>query len=246
MARKNWETFAELVMTTSRSQAECYRLAYPNFNGTMKSAAELASRLIRTDKVASMIDQGRQAIIDRIAAQRADLAAIWESTMVADRNEISELRIIPCRYCWGIDNKYQETPSEHQKRRDAYDERALELSEMNPGAWRRMRPFDERGGVGYTIHRRPNPECAECFGVGKEMVVHKDTRDLSPEARMIYEGIGIKNGLPAVITRSRADIDDRLAKMRGIYPTEPTPPPDELTEDEPVRLIAVWPDQTKD
>ena len=232
--------FAELVLGSSRSHAECYRIAYPHFKGSAATAANNAYRLMQDDDVKAVIERGRDAIIARIAENQANLRETWESAILADRNELAELRIIPCRYCHGIGHRYQETPAEHEERRRQYDETSERLSE-NPKAWARMKPFDELGGVGYTIHRLPHPDCPECHSLGEERVVLKDTRDLSPEARMIYEGMDVKNGVPVVKVRSRSDVDDKLAKHLRMYRPEAPPADGAIAADEPVRMIAVYP-----
>jgi phage terminase small subunit len=49
--------------------------------------------------------------------------------------------------------------------------------------------FDEKGGVGFTPKKDPNPDCPECFGDGVgETFVH-DTRKLTPAAARLYAGV---------------------------------------------------------
>lgn len=141
---------------------------------------------------------------------------MWASTISTDRNEIAQVRRIPCRYCYGVGHKYQETPQERRDREKDHAETLRGLMDKAVPAkdWPR---FDDKGGVGFTKKRPPHPECPECDGEGITDVLIKDTRHLSPAARAIYDGVEIKNGQVSISIASREKAEERLAKSLGMF-----------------------------
>lgn len=194
---------------TTRNGALAARLA----GYSELSAGHIAHKLLKKINVAPHIRARlAQSIIDvRLNAQ--DVRSIWENALIADRNQLAEVRRVACRYCHGVDHFYQETPQEHRTRWLAHRELLKTTPEHR---WQDLPPFDEKGGVGYTTKRAPHPDCPECFGDGEERVIIKDTTKLPPEARMLYEGVDVKNGQVVVKMVSRDGAASLLAKHLGM------------------------------
>jgi phage terminase small subunit len=77
--------------------------------------------------------------------------------------------------------------------------------------------FDTAGGEGFNPKRDPNPSCPECWGDGDQRVVFKDTRDLSPAARLLFAGVEqTQNGLK-VRTHSQPDALVNIGKHLGMF-----------------------------
>jgi phage terminase small subunit len=147
------------------------------------SARQTASEMLATPDV--------QAKLQEAIAQRAQVSGITAKAVVdrlhaiatADPRELIELHRACCRYCWGRDHLYQRT------RRELAAELATRAEQEKAKKEGTALPPFEDGGIGYNPKRDPNPDCPECFGEGVERVVAKDTRDLSPAARMLYAGV---------------------------------------------------------
>lgn len=129
----------------------------------------------------------------------------------ADPRELIDHVRINCRHCWGIDGKYQHTPAEQAARRKSFD------AGVKSGKIAAGQHFDEQGGVGYNRTRDPNPECLECHGEGEEIIVPKDTRDLSPDALALYAGVKrTKEGLQ-VMMHDKERAMEMLGRHFGMF-----------------------------
>jgi phage terminase small subunit len=207
--------YAQLIIS-GLSRPEAYRTAFPDATGP--SISQRAYQLERKPNVKKLIDDGRAMIVQTIALTHADLARRWAEDIVTDRNEIAQVRRVPCRYCWGEDHGYQETPAERGARRKAFDQALARLTASTKhGAVVAVPDFDELGGIGYTIKREPHPDCPECFGEGEERVYLADTRKLSKAALGLFEGVEIKSGMVSVKVKDRAGAEDRLARHLGMF-----------------------------
>ena len=114
-----------------------------------------------------------------------------QAIATADPRELIEVHRVCCRYCWGKDHLFQRTPREMREARAQYEQALIEARQKAKAAGLPepiVPPFDEAGGIGFNPHNDPNPNCPECFGEGETRVVAKDTRDLSPSARLLYAG----------------------------------------------------------
>jgi hypothetical protein len=206
------------------TQADCYREAYPRSKSyKAESVASLASRLMSNVHVKAIVDQGRAMVAEKLAERRVlDQTALierWTTQATVDRNELMQIRRVPCRFCYGRDHRYQETPAQREARWREYERirRKIEQARRKGEGGANLEPFDELGGVGYTIHKEPHPECPECFGEGEERVHFADTRNLSPEARELYEGVEMKRDGMVLKIKDRAGAEDNLARTMGLF-----------------------------
>jgi phage terminase small subunit len=157
------------------------------------SARANASKLLATtniqDEVQRLMDE--RARRTGITVDRVLLHA-WDVAM-ADARELTELRIGCCRFCWGLYNQYQYTDAELELARDKHireeaKRKKAEKDDFKPSE------FHEKGGPGYSAARPPNPDCMECSGDGISRPVIHDTRELSPGAAALFDGIVVKRG----------------------------------------------------
>lgn len=176
------------------------------------SARFQASRLLAVPEVQERV---AKAMVERasrtgISAERV-LERLW-GIGTADARELSELHRGSCRYCWGEGNRYQRTPRELEQDRADWAKEVAKLEDPSKAA-----PFNEAGGVGYNPKNDPNPSCPECFGDGVERVVWKDTRDLSPAARMLYAGVKqTQHGLQVMTHDQKGALVD-VGKHLGLF-----------------------------
>ena len=146
--------------------------------GYAKAGAKVtAHKLLTNANVIAEIARQSEDRFRRLRINADDLIGRATAILLADPRALTAHHIGPCRYCWGIGHEYQwKTPREF---RDAL---ALAAVEGKP------EPTDT-GGYGYRIDGHPNPDCPECCGLGRPRAVFADTRNLSPEAAILFEGV---------------------------------------------------------
>lgn len=114
------------------------------------------------------------------------LEHLW-NIVIADPNEIMQLRRNNCRHCHGIGHEFQwkdEAEFEQALNRVLAEEKAIQAEDPN---YRATYPTDE-GGYGFHPLREPHEDCPYCYGEGRLEEYIADTRTLSPSARALYAG----------------------------------------------------------
>jgi len=165
----------------------------------------LAEYLKDFDKTAAGL---RAGIKPENAMRRADvkiddLIRYWYSMATADAREFNPLKWRCCRYCWGVDHKYQFTPNEYRRRK----EREPELGEEGGLDFNQMRD-PMRGPEWAELGFEPNSDhsCPECNGKGVPRIEPIDLSKLSYGAQLIFDGVKVtKDG----------DIEFRLNQNRS-------------------------------
>lgn len=181
-----------------------------------RSAAVQATRLLANPGVQAVI---RAAVEQRMlekGMEPEDIVRRWTEVALLDMSEFVELRRVPCEYCYSEDGEPLMTEQDYFfKQKEHNKERA---------ARRRIDPDDDIGEFPPKHHfkfvdlrKRPDPDCKFCFGVGREMRILKDTRDLSPAARYAFCGVEDIKGSLNVLTLSKANALENLAKHLGVY-----------------------------
>lgn len=203
------EMFA-IELAASGNQAEAYRKAYPGSrNWLPASLYSKASVLAAREKVSVRVNELRAIAAKQNELGVAELLRMHVEIATADARELVEYRRIPCRHCHGEGHRYQFTPAEMEIAREKHEEKQAEV--MSP------KPFDEKGGIGYTKKRAPHPDCPECHGDGLGEMLVSDTRKLSRVGAQLYEGVKLgKEGLE-VKTRSRGDSMAAIGRHRGFF-----------------------------
>lgn len=143
------------------------------------SAHRQGWELLRRPEIKQAIEVGIAARLERARVDADFVLREWAAIATADVSEIVQHRRGCCRYCYGLDGKYQRTQAERDDAFKAFQETPQALAEE----------FDEQGGVGYNHTLDPSPECMECFGEGEARLHVADTRDMSPGARALFAGI---------------------------------------------------------
>jgi hypothetical protein len=164
-----------------------------------------AHKLLTNANVAAEIGRQSDLRFQRLSLKADDLIARAAAILLADPRALTAHHIGPCRYCWGIDHEYQwKTPREFRD--------ACIAAEANG----RPAPSDA-GGFGYRIDGRPNQACPECCGLGCSHVVYADTRNLPPDAAILFEGVEqTRDGL-RIRTASKEKAFDILARVHRLF-----------------------------
>jgi phage terminase small subunit len=185
-------------------------------------------RLLSRRKIQRAIALSRARRATRVQIHADYVINRWKVLVDADPRELTEMWMVACRYCWGIDHSLQMTDGEFRAARSAHQENMLEFSPQD------RTDFDEQGGAGYSINRFPmrgpdfvemakahgqiveansNHSCPECHGHGMATPIFHDTRSLSPGGRALYKGVRrLANGGFEVLMRDQEFAEVQLAK----------------------------------
>jgi hypothetical protein len=185
------------------------------------SARFTASELLADPKINAKIEVAMAERAKRLNMEADDVLRDLVAIAKADPRELIELQRRCCRYCFGLDHRYQRTPREMQEHRAAYDLKLLDLkllgNEMD-GLIPEGTEFDPEGGIGWDPRRDPNAECPECFGEGEQVVVTKDQRDISPDARLLYAGTKVnQNGAIEIKMHDQSAARHLIGQHHGMF-----------------------------
>lgn len=141
-----------------------------------RTADQQASRLLRDPRVQLRISELKQTRVERLEMRVDAVVHRLAQIAFADATKLTGYRIGPCRYCWGIGHEYQwKTPREWQE--------VGESSKVD------NEPADCKGGFGYALSGRVNPDCPECGGAGIGHVWFADTSMLDDATAVLFEGV---------------------------------------------------------
>lgn len=180
------------------------------------SARQIGHELLLVPEIAEKVAAGIAKRAGKLDITAEMVLKRWWDMGTADANEISELRRVCCRHCYGKKHLYQRTPKELQEAIAQFERDRL-LAESKGG--KHAAVFDDQGGIGFDPRKDPNPKCPECFGQGEERPFYKDTRDLSPGAKLLFAGVETtQNGLK-IRTHSATEALVNVAKHIGMLAT---------------------------
>lgn len=164
--------------------------------------------LYRKPAVARAINQGIEQLSEQAILNAQDILRHWHEIAIADPGEISQMRRVCCRYCWGFDNRYQWIDEEE------YDKAAAKAAKDSKP------PPDQSGGFGFVANDDPNPDCPKCAGEGIEDVFLADTRDLVGPARRLIAGVKKTKFGIEVMTRDQDAALKNLAAFHNLASSE--------------------------
>jgi phage terminase small subunit len=160
------------------------------------SARFQACELLAREDVQAKVQAALEARAKRVGIEADDVLGRLRDVAFADPRDLIQLRRGCCRYCYGKDHRYQRTPRELETARRDYEASLAELGLSPTDYAARAEEFDTEGGIGWDPRKDPHPECPECFGEGELSTFIKDSRDLTPQAALLYAGAKeTQNGL---------------------------------------------------
>jgi len=210
------QRFVEEYLVDLNATQAAVRAGYP-----ARSARQVGAENLSKPDIAAAIAAERAAQSLRTRLEADDVVLRWWTLAHADPNELVELQRRACRYCYGRGNRYQRTAIELQRDRQRY--------ETERAAWEKKHkkkdadkidtfpPFDEKGGIGFDPRKDPSPTCQRCWGDGEERVLVKDTRRLSPAARLLYAGVKRTRDGVSVSMRDQDAALLNVAKHLGMH-----------------------------
>jgi len=139
-------------------------------------AGQQANRMLNDERILVAINEAIVERKKRLFITQDQVVTMWWQIANADPNELTQLRRFNCRYCWGDDHEYQWTPKQ-------YERACLDAQKDD-----QPEPYNLGGGF-YDRKRPPHPDCPECSGDGTEDVYFADTTKLSPQAKLLYQGV---------------------------------------------------------
>lgn len=171
-------------------------------------------------EIKAYIKDLRSEMADSALEDTASTILLMAQRYSADATEISGVKYLCCRYCWGDGNRYQRTAGEMERDREFFEAKLNTLldsaDEKDREKAQNMGSFDIKGGIGFDPRKLPNPDCTECFGQGVMVPYVADTTTLSPEAKAIYRGIKTRKDGSIEILTSRESADTLLPKIQGL------------------------------
>lgn len=171
LTEKKYQLFAERYIIDFNAAAAAIDAGY-----SPKRAAQQGYKLLQDERVQAAIDVAIAARKKRLRIESDTVLLKWWDIVNADPNELTQLRRFNCRYCWGENHEYQWTPKQY--------ERACSDAQKDD----KPEP-DNLGGTFFDRKRAPHPDCPECSGEGIEDIYFADTTQLSPQAKLLYQGV---------------------------------------------------------
>lgn len=175
-----------------------------------------ACRMLALPEVQEKVDAAVAARMKRTELTADDVLNRIRAIATADANSLIEMRRTCCRHCYGKDHRYQRTPRELENHRRDFEAKIDKQCDDAALAAELKSEFDDEGGIGWDPRKEPVDNCPECFGQGVAEPFIKDTRELTPEAKMLYRGVKVtKDGLQ-VLTADQDAMLRLLAEHAGL------------------------------
>ena len=218
------EAFANEVVRLG-VQTEAYRVAYkPKVGVSAQQIAQMACEIAARPRVAARIKELKDLVVEDVLMDAKAVVRHLAEIAVADHNELTQYRRVNCRYCNGIEHKYQwkhkgefeYAYDQWEEAKEAHEERQRKATAKT--RFKKPEPNDE-GGYGFKANAEPHPKCPECLGEGIEEMFVADTRKLTGPAKRLYAGVKMtKNGIE-VLTRSQDSALKMLGDHFGVFKT---------------------------
>lgn len=208
------QLFVDKIVLDRAAPGDAYRFAYGREDVSDAEAAKRGLSLAKNSQIQAAIRRGREIVAFKAEATGEMAVQRFWDIATADPRELIGLHIGACRSCWGINYAYQWTIVE-------YREKLAELDEAERTEPEGHRPMpDISGGFGYNRTVEPNPECPSCNGIGQHYARPVDTRDLSDQAALLFNGVKQKaDGSFEILIADRSKALRDFADARGVFIT---------------------------
>lgn len=181
---KNMEAFA-VAWTELGVGLEAYRRAYPLSKMTDKQCQDQAAKLLSDPRIGRKVSTLRKPIAETASMTFAQWLAHEISIGYADPTELVKYRVLNCRHCRGVDNKFQWRDMAEYGRAVAHwieiDKRRKPTDPQEPMP-------DAEGGYGFRRNLPVVAECPSCEGEGHRETFIEDSATLSRQAKHLLAG----------------------------------------------------------
>lgn len=221
--------FVEEFLIDSDVEAAAYRAGL---------ALDRAKRCLGEVRIQNALKRERLTRANRTQIYGDEIVRRYWQLATADARELTQVRYVNCRFCWGLDHRHQFRDHELAELRTKH------LASMQALDEKDRVPFDDLGGGGFDGQRDPcrgpawaereiaaggdptavlalithDHSCPACDGVGVRSIWVADSRSLSPAAAALYDGVSVdKDGQVTVKTRNRDAALAQLGKHFGLF-----------------------------
>jgi phage terminase small subunit len=227
------DSLTEKQLAFARYYVECrnatlaYRKAYNVTVGDVQPEwlYNEASRQLHHPKISMAIAELQEAAAATTIIKARELVQDLVDMASVDPEEVTSVRTINCRHCWGAEGRYQ-----WRDEIELADACQLKQDDVDRGV-KHVKFPDALGGFGFTPRKAPNPECVKCNGVGLILGAVTDSAKWSLKARKLVKGVKqTANGIE-IMMHDQMAARIELAKILGLYgkdiklnPAEPEAP----------------------
>lgn len=212
-----------------RNVTGAYRHAYDVSKSSYNTYRRNAYALIKSPVMQEIIAlHGRRTMLATRITQE-EIVSKWWTIANTPITEVVRLHVPPCRYCHGINHAFQWTTE--REFRETHDRAVAELcigltagdssdmaTAISDGKTTDPSLPNCDGGFGFDIRRVPNAACPECRGRGGSPILEiTDTDLLSPEARLIIQGIKKTPHGIEVVFADRIKALENIARYLGMF-----------------------------
>ncbi len=177
-----------------------------------KTAGAIGSENLKKPNIIARLSVMQEEARSRFNADADDVVRMWWETATADPNELVSHRIGACRYCWGRDHLYQwRTEIEMLNAQNAFDAKYPAVN----GVYEPNRPVED-GGYNYRATYPIHPDCPMCDGLGEPYVIFGDTTKLSPQGRLLYNGVKQTRQGKEMVIADRQKAMEHVARRLGL------------------------------
>ena len=203
-------SYLETLSATEAARKAAYK--FPNRQGP---------RLLTNVGIKAAVKEGRAQIEETIQVRAQDVAHRWWLIATTPASDLFQVRIGACRYCHGKGFKFQwRTKREYEEASASADEvksRGKQLAATHPSNHRATPQISDAGGYGYSSITTPHLNCPECDGSGIPYLWFADTRDLSPETAVLFDGAKQTSHGIEISTLDRLKALNNLARHLGMF-----------------------------
>lgn len=174
-----------------------------------RTANEQAAQLLAKLSIQAAIEESQKKLQVKLEINAERVVQKLATIAMADPRELVQNKVSCCRFCYGVGHKYQRSDHEMEADREDWERQGKDPQH-----------FNEKGGAGFSLALPPVETCPHCAGDGESRVVLKDTRDLSPAARLLYCGAKQTKFGVEIQMHNQLDVLDKLCRHLGIYATD--------------------------
>lgn len=225
------------------------------FRAGLRNDPKAGRKLLAIKYVRVAVEMGMQRRTSRTEYYADEALRRWWLLASADARELSHVRLVNCRYCWGLHHQFQFRDHELIEAERQHNE----LIDRLPAADKPRKEFNSLGGGGFDGWRDPcrgplaierlaeagtwlvpepnsDHNCPACDGVGTQAVWVADSRHLSPGAAVLFNGVKVsRDGSFEINHRDRHQAEQMVAAHLGMIrrkDTEDSFDPSRLTDDQ--------------